>query len=176
MGAFSEQNMLLAQQLKGSYSESGSFFMAVNGELDEDELKAIGDLLNNINNLAEDFYAGDIEQAFKEALELGFNSDEILRFSLNLRMDQSVKVQESYRQFSDKAVKQVAAQQDRMLLVARFIQILEKTRLEAHHHKIDDIAQLPDVARLHHGEKREGFVDFIKDMFARLEAFSSAKA
>jgi len=174
MGAYSGQNMLLAQNLESRFLESGSFFISVDGELDKDELEAIGDLLNQINNLAEDFYAGDVEQAFREAVELGFDSDEIMRFSLNLRMEQSVKVQESYSAFNENPIENVDPQQNKMIMVARFVQILETARVQAKEHNIDDISHLPEIASMHEDdEKKNDFVNFMKDMLGRLESFSS---
>jgi hypothetical protein len=52
------------------FYQENSFSFSVNGELDEDELKAIGQLVADANELTEEFFNGDIETAFNQALEL----------------------------------------------------------------------------------------------------------
>lgn len=79
---------------KGSYGglaqagESG-FSLQVDGDLDEDELLAIQDLLGQVDALAEEFYTGDLETAFKMALELESDPNEIAKFSLDLSQTQT---------------------------------------------------------------------------------------
>lgn len=79
-----------------SYEES-SFSLSIEGELDEDELKAINDLLSNVNNLADEFYNGDLNVAFDKALSLGFDSDEISGFALSLTQVKSVRAIQAYQ-------------------------------------------------------------------------------
>ncbi|WP_019601492.1 DUF5610 domain-containing protein [Teredinibacter turnerae] len=68
----------------------------VKGELDADELNAISDLLSQVNDIADVFFSGDVEQAFNKALEIGFDSDEIARFSVNLTHVQYRRLDEAY--------------------------------------------------------------------------------
>jgi hypothetical protein len=56
----------------------------VNGELDADELKAIGDLMDKVDSLATQFFAGNAQAAFSAASELGFDAGEIAGFALRL--------------------------------------------------------------------------------------------
>ncbi|TVZ39420.1 hypothetical protein P886_3824 [Alteromonadaceae bacterium 2753L.S.0a.02] len=72
------------------------FQFSVNGELDAGEMKAISDLLSQINDIAEVFFAGDVDQAFEKALEIGFDSDEIARFSLNLTQVEYSRIENTY--------------------------------------------------------------------------------
>lgn len=74
--------------------ESLSF--SVRGELDADELSAISDVLAQVNELAETFFSGDVEQAFNRAQEIGFDTDEIARFSLNLTQVQYKRIEDTY--------------------------------------------------------------------------------
>ncbi len=76
--------------------ESNSFHISVDGELDEDELSAINDLLNQVGSLSETFFAGNIEEAFEMALEIGFDENEIAQFSLNLHQEVTTKVETTY--------------------------------------------------------------------------------
>ncbi len=54
------------------------------GELDKDEQKAIDELLKNVAGVSEHFFSGNVQQAFKKAMEMDFDSQELARFSLNL--------------------------------------------------------------------------------------------
>lgn len=63
---------------------SGRVQVAVNGELDEGELKAIGELMDKVDALASQFFDGDAQAAFAAAAELGFDAGEIAGFALRL--------------------------------------------------------------------------------------------
>lgn len=69
---------------------------SVEGELDEDEVRAIGDLLAQLNDVAELFFNGDVYSAFEQALEIGYDSDEIARFSLNLNQTEYTRIEKAY--------------------------------------------------------------------------------
>ncbi len=81
--------------------ESSRFHLSVEGELDEDELAAINDLLGQVGDLSETFFAGDVEGAFTQALEIGFDESEIAKFSLNLRQEVVTKVETTYARIQD---------------------------------------------------------------------------
>jgi hypothetical protein len=63
---------------------SGRVQVGVEGELDAEELKAIGDLMDKVDSLATQFFAGDAQAAFSAASELGFDAGEIAGFALRL--------------------------------------------------------------------------------------------
>ena len=54
------------------------------GELDKDEQKAIDKLLKDVAKVSDQFFSGNVQQAFKKAIEMDFDSQELARFSLNL--------------------------------------------------------------------------------------------
>ena len=88
------------QQTSGVGFEAGNqseFALRIDGDLDDDELKAINDLLKQVNSLSEDFYGGDIQKALEKALSLGYDSTEIGSFSLNLSQMSSVKAVQAYQ-------------------------------------------------------------------------------
>jgi hypothetical protein len=98
----------------------------VQGELDEDELNAIGTLVADASDLADEFFNGDIESAFNQALKLGYDEKELTGFALQLtrqEQTQSIQAYESVSHFSEddprgdpnKAVKPVAHYLDKML-------------------------------------------------------------
>ena len=110
------------------FYQENSFSFSVNGELDEDELKAIGQLVVDANELAEEFFNGDIETAFNQALELGFDEQELSSFALQLTKvenTQVIKAYETVSRFDEdsvdsdpaKAVKPIADYLDKLLNV-----------------------------------------------------------
>lgn len=120
-------NTTVIEQNAIFYQES-SFSFSVKGELDEDELRAIGQLVADTNELAEEFFNGDIETAFNQALELGFDEQELSSFALQLTKvenTQVIKAYETVSRFDEentdndpaKAVKPVAEYLDKLLNV-----------------------------------------------------------
>lgn len=87
-----EQNAIFHQQNSLSFS--------VTGELDEEELQAIGQLVADTNDLAEEFFNGDIETAFNQALELGFDEQELSSFALQLTKVENTQVIRAYETVS----------------------------------------------------------------------------
>jgi hypothetical protein len=115
-----EQNVFFYQENSFSYS--------VKGELDENELRAIGQLVADTNELAKVFFNGDIQTAFNQALELGFDEQELSSFALQLTKIENTQVIKAYETVSRfdadsadsnpaKAVKPVADYLDKLLKV-----------------------------------------------------------
>lgn len=80
------------------YTEYSGVSFAVKGDLDEDELTAISDLLKQITDVSRSFFDGDIETAFNKALELGFDENELAGFSLQLDRKQVSEKIAAYQQ------------------------------------------------------------------------------
>jgi uncharacterized protein DUF5610 len=72
----------------------------IEGNLDKGEKQAIDDLLQNMHKVANNFFKGDIQTAFNYAQKIGFNADQIAGFSLDLKMNQSIKAVSAYQQTS----------------------------------------------------------------------------
>jgi len=83
-----------------SYSSSSNhgFNISVSGELDEKEIAAIETLLSDVKSVSDRFFNGDIEAAFATGLKLGFNSKELVGFSLELNQNYSESVSKAYRE------------------------------------------------------------------------------
>lgn len=100
LGAYSStadgRQIQMAYMSQASYKES-SFAFSVEGELDDEELKAINGLLNQVNDLAGDFYGGDVSKAFDKALELNYNSEEISEFSISLTQIKNFTAYQAYQ-------------------------------------------------------------------------------
>jgi hypothetical protein len=88
-----------ASQYEGSYS-SGQYAYSVEGDLDENEIEALNDLMVQIEALSEQFFGGDFQGAFENALSLGFDGSEIAGFSLNMNITQVQQVS-TYEQVSN---------------------------------------------------------------------------
>ena len=78
------------------YFERSGVSFSLKGELDEDELKAIADLVGEANDLADTFFAGDLDKAFEEALSLGFDDKELVGYALQLNHTKQSQVVEAY--------------------------------------------------------------------------------
>ena len=92
-GPYAQYN---GSRVRAETSESSQFAISVNGELDEDELSAINDLLGQVGNLSEAFFSGNIEEAFEMALDIGYDESEIARFSLDLKQEVTTYVTATY--------------------------------------------------------------------------------
>ena len=91
-------------QSKLVYQQTTSFSMQVKGELDEGELKAIGNLVAQADDVANMFYRGNIEQAYEKALDIGYDNKELQSFALQLtKVESSQKIQKygEVQQYSD---------------------------------------------------------------------------
>jgi len=87
------------QSSQSSYRET-NFSFSVNGNLDEGEKKAIGDLLNSISKIEKSFFNGNLDKAFKQAQKLGYDSSELTGFSLDLQQTQTSVVSQAYSEVS----------------------------------------------------------------------------
>lgn len=84
-GFAANDNAIAAGEERRVYaSNSGKVEISVDGELNESELKAIGELVNKVEALARDFFAGDVQKAFAAAAKLGFDGEQIASFALKL--------------------------------------------------------------------------------------------
>ncbi|HKJ76162.1 MAG TPA: DUF5610 domain-containing protein [Gammaproteobacteria bacterium] len=77
--------------------ESARLSYRVEGELDADEQKAVDRLLKRVDGIADRFYEGQTQAAFKQAVNLNVDSDELTGFSLSLRHSQSYQAVSAYR-------------------------------------------------------------------------------
>ena len=90
--------------VSGYQSESVSssdFQMTIDGNLNEDEQKSLQDLMKQIKNVGQDFFKGDVKSAFKQAANIGFSTDQIAGFSLNMNMEKTVRAVSAYQSVSE---------------------------------------------------------------------------
>lgn len=80
-----------------SAESSIAFQFSVQGDIDDGEKKAINNLLNDVGKLAEQFFQGDVQAAFKAAQELGFDSKELKSFALDFQQSTQIQVAQTYQ-------------------------------------------------------------------------------
>jgi hypothetical protein len=95
-------------QLAASYSEGRSsiqaslssqqqFSFSVEGDLNDDELAAIADLVKQVDKVGAQFFKGNLDQAFEHALSIGFDEQQLVGFAVNFEQQQSVAVSQAYQ-------------------------------------------------------------------------------
>lgn len=78
------------------YFESNGISFSLKGELDDEELTAIADLVEQTQDLADTFYNGDVDKAFEQALTLGFDDKELVGYALQLNRTTQAEVVKAY--------------------------------------------------------------------------------
>ena len=77
-------------------SQQQQFSFAVDGDLDEGEIEAINHLMQQVMSLSEQFYNGDIGEAYQAALDMDYDSTEITSYALQLKQTESYEVAAVY--------------------------------------------------------------------------------
>ena len=85
---------------------SQSYQFSVEGYLDDSELAAIADLMDQVGEIAQDFYAGDLDQAFEQALSLDMNEEALASYALNLTQVEVQRAQVAYQQVGENSAPQ----------------------------------------------------------------------
>jgi len=97
-----------AAYVERNVSASAGLSYSVQGDLNEDELKAIGKLLGRVDKVADRFFNGNINAAFKQANKLGFDTEQLASFSVDLQQSRTVQVAAAYGQTAPATVPTVA--------------------------------------------------------------------
>ncbi|RLT93500.1 MAG: hypothetical protein D9N14_18550 [Ketobacter sp.] len=87
---------VLVEGLEAGYTQYDNVAFSVEGELDEGELSALRDLFAQVNSVAETFYAGDVEMAFDQAMNVGMDSEELAAFAVDIQQSKAVAVRDTY--------------------------------------------------------------------------------
>ena len=90
------QSFTAEQTTSYQYFERSGISFSLKGELDEDELQSVADLVGQVQDLADTFYSGDIDKAFEEALSLGFDDKELVGYALQLNRTTQTEVLKTY--------------------------------------------------------------------------------
>ena len=76
------------------YARTQGFSFSVEGDLDADELKSIGSLIDQVGSLSDTFFGGDLDGALKQAKELSLDDNELVGMSLSLKQSQAAALQQ----------------------------------------------------------------------------------
>jgi hypothetical protein len=82
--------------VQGSVISRGRFKIEVEGDLNDSERAAIGDLLDKVDGIAKDFFGGDVQAAFAAASRVGLEGDALSAFSLRLSYSKSMSAVKAY--------------------------------------------------------------------------------
>jgi hypothetical protein len=74
--------------------------ISVTGSLNDDELQAIYNLADEVGELTERFFSGNVDQALSQAMNLDYDSSQLADYSLDLRLKQSVRAYATYTAMS----------------------------------------------------------------------------
>jgi uncharacterized protein DUF5610 len=91
----SDAELFSFQSTQSSYQEV-NFSFSVQGNLDDGEKKAIGDLIKDISKIEKSFFNGNIDKAFEKALKLGYDSSELSGFQLDLSQTKTSIISQKY--------------------------------------------------------------------------------
>ncbi|MCW8109611.1 DUF5610 domain-containing protein [Alteromonas ponticola] len=80
-----------------SFRETAGISFSLKGELDEDEMEAIAELVDQAHDLADTFFSGDMDKAFEQALKIGFNDEELAGFAMQLNHTKQTEVVQAYQ-------------------------------------------------------------------------------
>lgn len=83
--------------MAAGYHERSMVGYQVEGELDAGERKAVDQLLKRVDGIADRFYEGQTQAAFKQAVNLNYDDSELTGFSLSLRHTQTFQAVSAYR-------------------------------------------------------------------------------
>lgn len=84
-----------------NFSQSKGLRYTVEGNLDEDELKAIDDLVGEVKELSDNFFNGDSQAALHHAMDIGFDNSEIASFAVNMSHSQTTTATQTYAEVRD---------------------------------------------------------------------------
>ncbi|WP_220719231.1 DUF5610 domain-containing protein [Agarivorans litoreus] len=87
--------------IQASFASQQQFSFSVEGDLNDDELAAIADLIKQVDEVGQQFFSGDLDKAFEQALSIGFDEQQLVGFAVNFQQQQSVAVTQAYQQANE---------------------------------------------------------------------------
>lgn len=79
-------------------SQQSNFQFSVSGDLDEGEIDALQDLIQDINLIADDFFDGDVQSAFEQASQFEMDKSELSSMQLTLKRSEEYSAASAYQQ------------------------------------------------------------------------------
>ena len=77
---------------------SSNLSFSVEGDLNTEELDALTSLMQDINLIAEDFYSGDVQDAFNQAAELEMDKSQLMNLNVTMTQSASYSAAVAYEQ------------------------------------------------------------------------------
>ena len=101
-----QQEGLTANAFESRSESNSKFSISVDGNLNEDEQNAVKKLLKQIDSVGQDFFNGNVQDAFNHAQKIGLDSEQLASFSVDLSFEKSVQAVSAYQQaaFPDQPV------------------------------------------------------------------------
>ena len=95
---YAEQGNSQLSIFQQSSSFESSFSLSIEGDLNEDELQSLSGLFDKMSKVSHEFFNGNVNEAFEHAQKIGFDTEQIAAFSLDLNMKSSVEAIAAYQQ------------------------------------------------------------------------------
>jgi Domain of unknown function (DUF5610) len=151
------------------HSQDSRFKLEVDGHLDDGEMAAIEDLLAQVGDLSEQFFSGDLGQAFEQAQSLGYDSSEISSFSLNLRQTSVQRMQSAYQELMP-SVDSISPMSQLLEPISSFIDDLAAAK-EAAQQQFAGVNQLlADLGEVFERPQQTSFRDMMSQLLDGLQA------
>ena len=77
---------------------NSNYSFSVKGDLNEEELDALQSLIQDINLIADDFYSGDVQDAFEQATELEMDKSQLKNLNVTMTQSESYSAVAAYEQ------------------------------------------------------------------------------
>lgn len=81
-----------------SRAERNEFQFSVEGDLNDDELEAIQNLIQDVSLIADDFFNGDVQSAFEQASEFEMDRSQLGSMSLNMSRSEQYTAVAAYQE------------------------------------------------------------------------------
>ena len=95
---YSSTSVFAGTNLSASLDQASGLGLSIDGDINSEELAAINALLSQVNELAIEFFGGDLYSAFERASELDVDFQQIAGLSLNLFQSQTVSATSAYQE------------------------------------------------------------------------------
>ena len=118
------------ESASSSYRAS-NFSYTIEGDISDEEHEAIAALIKEVNTLQKDFFNGDIEKAFNHAVNLGFDSNQISDFSMELYQSKTTRVSQTYNEVASSDQKESPSQDKELRPLLDFVKQLQLLQSQA---------------------------------------------
>lgn len=83
-----------------STSQAFAFDFSVEGDLNDDELAAIQEMMQSAGEVSDLFFSGDVSGALQKGFDMGFDASQLANFSMTLQTTQTMKTSQAVSAYS----------------------------------------------------------------------------